>query len=130
MSSPINAGAVIYAKDTSHIAAFYAQVMGFRITHSDAEYAVLESVGFQLIIHAIPPEIAASIAIANPPVRREDSAVKLIFSVASINDARTLAAEAGGELNPPEREWQFQGDRVCDGHDPEGNVIQLRERLR
>ena len=129
MSSPINAGAVIYAKDTSRVAAFYARVMGFRIAHSDAEHAALEYGGFQLIIHAIPPEIAASIAIANPPARREDSAVKLIFSVASINHARALAAEAGGELNPPEREWQFQGNRVCDGHDPEGNVIQLRERL-
>ena len=28
-----------------------------------------------------------------------------------------------------EREWEFDGDRVCDGHDPEGNVLQLRERV-
>ena len=37
------------------------------------------------------------------------------------------AARHGGALDPTAREWQFQSQRVCDGHDPEGNVIQLRE---
>jgi hypothetical protein len=23
--------------------------------------------------------------------------------------------------------WEFQGSRVCDGQDPEGNVVQFRE---
>jgi hypothetical protein len=30
-------------------------------------------------------------------------------------------------LNPPDAEWLFEGSRVCDGHDPEGNVFQLRQ---
>ncbi len=34
----------------------------------------------------------------------------------------------GGEVFPPEREWNFQGYRVCDGMDPEGNVVQFRQR--
>ena len=32
-------------------------------------------------------------------------------------------------FNPPEKEWHFQGQRVCDGCDPEGNMIQVREAL-
>jgi hypothetical protein len=30
-------------------------------------------------------------------------------------------------LNPTDKEWRFQGFKVCDGLDPEGNVIQFRE---
>ena len=36
-----------------------------------------------------------------------------------------IAAELGGAVN--EREWEFEGAKVCDGHDPEGNVFQLRQ---
>jgi hypothetical protein len=30
-------------------------------------------------------------------------------------------------MEPAEREWIFDGVTVCDGLDPEGNVIQFRE---
>lgn len=127
MPSPITVGAVVYAKDVPRISAFYAKVVGLAVTHSGHDYVVLESEVFQLVVLAVPARIAASIEIANPPVRREDTAVKLAFLVPSISTSRTLAATHGGALNPTEREWQFQSYRICDGHDPEGNVIQLRE---
>ena len=60
-------------------------------------------------------------------MRRENTAFKLSFRVDSLADARAAAKDAGGELNPPEKEWDFQGMRVCDGCDPEGNMIQVRE---
>jgi hypothetical protein len=31
-------------------------------------------------------------------------------------------------MNPTGMEWSYKGRRVCDGLDPEGNVIQVRER--
>ena len=127
MDSAIPAGAVIYAKDLARLSAFYTQVTALPVVHSDADYAVLQSPTFQLVVHAIPAPIAATIEIADPPVRREDAAVKLMFLVPSIADARAQAARLGGELNPPGREWQFGSYRVCDGHDTEGNVFQLRE---
>jgi hypothetical protein len=30
-------------------------------------------------------------------------------------------------MEPMEQEWSFNGVAVCDGLDPEGNVIQFRE---
>jgi hypothetical protein len=53
--------------------------------------------------------------------------VKLAFPVASIAQARAAAAGLGGQVDPLEREWRFGANKVCDGHDPEGNVLQLRE---
>jgi len=38
-------------------------------------------------------------------------------------------AMLGGQLNSTAREWKFRDTRVCDGHDPEGNMFQLRETL-
>jgi predicted enzyme related to lactoylglutathione lyase len=126
--SPFSAGAVIYAKDVGRLSSFYAEVIGLNIALEKPEFVVLESSHFQLVLHSIPQAIASTFEITNPPVRREDTAVKLVFPVSSIKTARVQARAFGGELNSPEREWQFQDCLVCDGHDPEGNVIQFRER--
>jgi predicted enzyme related to lactoylglutathione lyase len=125
-SSPF-AAAVLYAKDRSRVANFYAQVAGLQVTHEEQGHLVLESEVFQLVIVAVPKKFVASIHITEPPKRRENAAVKLVFPVASLSAAREAAASHGGQLNPPEREWLFQDSRVCDGHDPEGNVVQFRE---
>jgi predicted enzyme related to lactoylglutathione lyase len=127
MSSQQKAGAVIYAKNISRVSEFYAGVVGLAVSQSETDHVVLESPAFQLVVHSIPQEIAASIEISNPPVRRTGTPIKLVFFVPSILASRAIAAKLGGELNPPEREWRFRQSRVCDGHDPEGNVLQLRE---
>jgi predicted enzyme related to lactoylglutathione lyase len=121
------AGAVVFAKSIKKVSFFYAEIAGLQITHTEQDYVVLESAAFQLVVVSIPAKLAASIQIAVPAQPREDTAIKLVLPVPSIADARMIAQSLGGQLNAPEREWRFRGSRVCDGHDPEGNVIQLRE---
>lgn len=60
-------------------------------------------------------------------MRRENAAIKPVFFVPSIAAVRAGADAFGGILNPSDNEWSFQGFKVCDGLDPEGNVIQFRE---
>ena len=127
MANPFTAGAIVHAKDIQRLARFYAAVADLEIVHEVADHVVLESETYELVVVAIPAATAARIVIATPPVRRENTAFKLSFAVESLADARVAAREAGGELNPPEKEWEFQGLRVCDGCDPEGNLIQVRE---
>jgi predicted enzyme related to lactoylglutathione lyase len=126
MQSPFFAGAVVYAKDLGRVSRFYSELVGLAIVEEAPSFVVLESSSFQLVVVAMAPAIAAQITISSPPVRRENTALKLGFAVADLAAAREAAARLGGELNGPEREWKFQGRRVCDGHDPEGNVIQVR----
>ena len=123
------AAAVIYAKDVAHLSAFYARMAGLTITHAEAGHASLESAVLELFIVAPRADIAATIQIARPPVPRENTPLKFVFPVASLANARGLAAEGGGALKPAAAEWEFNGHRHCDGHDPEGNVFQLRERM-
>jgi predicted enzyme related to lactoylglutathione lyase len=129
MPSHPKPSAVLYANDITRVATFYAKAIGFDITHTETSHTVLDSSIFQLVVHAIPADIAATIEIATPPIRREDTPIKLGFPVASIGATRIAAAKHGGELNAKDREWEFQGRRVCDGHDPEGNVIQVSEGI-
>ena len=129
MPSHAKAGAILYAKNISRVSAFYAGAAGLEVAHTEADHIVLESPVLQLAIVAIPEPIAASIELADPPLRRTETPIKLVFTVASLHAARMAAKPLGGELNPPAREWQFQESRICDGHDPEGNVVQFRERV-
>lgn len=122
------AAAVIYVKDVARVGAFYAKVAELTLSLPEPGYASLASPALQLFIVAMNPDIAARVQIAQPPVPREDTALKFIFPVASLAQARRLAAESGGALKPVAAEWEFNGHRHCDGHDPEGNVFQLRER--
>ncbi|MGH9439734.1 MAG: VOC family protein [Terriglobia bacterium] len=127
MPSFPQAAAVLYAKDISKVGDFYAKVACLQVTHEEQDHVVLESAAFQLVVVAVPLKLAATIHITQPPQRRENTAVKLVFPVASLTAARQAAQSHGGKLNSPGREWVFQGSRVCDGQDPEGNVVQFRE---
>lgn len=87
--------------------------------------ATLESPDFQMVVHAIPPHIASTIVISSPPVRREQTAIKLFFTVSSLSEARATAAKLGGEVFS--EQWNGPGFRVCNACDPEGNIFQVRE---
>ena len=127
MAFPFSAGAVVYAKDIHRLARFYAAVADLEVMHEVDDHIVLESETVELVIVAIPAATAARIVITTPPEKRESTAFKLVFAVPSLAQARETAKLNGGELYAPGKEWSFQGLRVCDGFDPEGNVIQLRE---
>jgi hypothetical protein len=127
MQSQDRAGAVIYAKDVALVSAFYMQTLRLNVVHTEPDHVVLESAALQLVVLEIPAHIAGQIVVTVPPERRSDTAVKLSFAVPSIAAVRAAAARLGGGLNPAEREWLYRGFRHCDGHDPEGNVVQFRE---
>lgn len=123
-----NFGAVLFAKDVARIGRFYEAVAGLVVIETAPTWVRLGAGAFELVVHGIPPHIAATFEISTPPERREDAAIKLIFPVADIALARATAAQLGGELNPSDREWQVGPSRVCDGCDPEGNVFQVQMR--
>lgn len=129
MSTMPPSGAVIFAKDITRLAAFYEQLCGLAVVHAEGDHIVLESGAVQIVVHAIPKRIAQTITITQPPVVREETPIKLFFAVPDLAQARLRAAELGGQIAPAAREWEARGFRACDGHDPEGNVIQLRQRL-
>lgn len=127
MPGPAAAGVLIYAKDFQSLAGFYEQVLGMRRLHEDAHVIVLESAVLQLVIHALPAEIAARVKIGTPPQRRADVALKFFVTVPAIADAESAAQALGGQVF--DERWQGPGFAACNAMDKEGNVYQLRENL-
>ncbi len=107
---------------------FYQRLFQLKVEQSELDHVVLGSSTLQLAIVQVPASIAATIHIADPPVRRTQAPVKLVFDVESISAARGAVLNLRGGIDPTQSEWIFQGHRVCDGHDPEGNVVQLQQR--
>ena len=122
-------GAVLFAKDLPRVAKFYEELLPMAVVVAERDHIVLESAHFQLVVHAIPTQVADSIQITSPPSRRTEVPTKLFFPVASIAEARAKAVTLGGELDPKGKEWETRAFRACDGHDPEGNVVQVRENV-
>jgi hypothetical protein len=87
---------------------------------------LLESPGFQLVVHRIPDRSATAIQPAEPPTRRATAAFKPVFFVQSLESVRAIVSAHGGTMEPRDKEWSFNGVAVCDAVDPEGNVIQFR----
>jgi len=125
MSGPARTGVLIYAKQLHAVSAFYERVLGASVMHADDDHRVLQSPDAQLIIHAIPPQFAAEIAIAVPPEPREEQAIKPFFTVRSLTEAEHTAEECGGRVCGPV--WSGPGMRVRNVCDSEGNIVQLRE---
>jgi hypothetical protein len=119
-------GAVLFVDRVPEMARFYRELAAMTIVHEAPDHVVLEIEGMQLVIHSLPPRPADQPAAARPMQVREDSYLKLCFPVASMALARTTALTLGGRIGPVEKEWQARDFRACDGHDPEGNVIQVR----
>jgi predicted enzyme related to lactoylglutathione lyase len=129
MSNRPKPSAIIFAKNVAQVAKFYEGVLSMSVAHTDPDRIVLNSEDFQLVIHAIPKQVAETIAIAVPPEIREETPIKLCLPVSSIAEARAKAAALGGKVRSQDQEWNGSDFRACDGYDPEGNVVQFRERL-
>jgi predicted enzyme related to lactoylglutathione lyase len=123
MPGPASAGVFVYALDLATLAHFYQTVLGLERRHQTHELIVLEAAPLQLVVHAMPPELAA---LARAREARP-SAVKFFFTVPSLGEAAASARALGGETWP--EVYRGPGFLVMNFVDPEGNVFHVRERL-
>jgi catechol 2,3-dioxygenase-like lactoylglutathione lyase family enzyme len=113
-------GAMVFVKDLERMTAFYTEVLGLTVV-SDTRlenWVEFRSNGSRFSLHAIPAPVAAGIAIASPPVAREQGVTKLTFAVRDV--AATLARIEAMGFPLLRRPW---GD--VEATDPEGNIFSL-----
>jgi predicted enzyme related to lactoylglutathione lyase len=124
------AAAVLYVMDLGRMSAFYERSFGMSPAEpGGGDFRVLASDDWELSLVQMPAAEAAAVEITDPPARRAGSPVKLAFEVASLEELRPVVAGAGGQPDPVEAAWEFRGRRHLDCLDPEGNVVQLRQRV-
>ena len=120
---------IIFAKDMSKMAAFYGEILGLpRIETADdaADFVSFRAGAIELALHGIPDEYARNIEIADPPVARAGTPLKVAFGVTDVAATRAALEARGASLDPVR---EFGGLHLCDGIDPEGNVFQLSNRV-
>lgn len=114
-------GAVIFVKDLKRMMAFYGGALGLSLLddQSGEGWAEFATGGASLLLHAIPPGLAAEISITDPPRTREESATKLLFRVTDVEAERARLVSHGVRM------LELRAWGACDGVDPEGNVFQI-----
>ncbi|WP_328358336.1 VOC family protein [Mycobacterium sp. NBC_00419] len=122
--------AVLYVVDLPRMVAFYHHALGLTLSRSDDRGADVAVAGSTLHLLRVPAEVAAEIVIADPPVRREETPIKLVVPVDDLADARRRIVEHGGVVDPPDFEWTWANTIRVDAVDPEGNVVQVAARQR
>ena len=121
--------AVLYVQELETMATFYERCFGMRPVADADGYRGLSSEEWTIWLlptHAAP-DAAQTVASHDTPRRRSNAPLKLCLPVENIDAIRPLITELGGRIDA--RTWEFAGSRRCDVVDPEGNVLQLLERL-
>lgn len=126
--TPLAATSVVYAKDMARVAAFYQRTLGLAEREKEPGFIVLGSGAVEISIVRIPETIARSIDIATPPEPREDTPIKCSFLVDDLERVHAEAVAAGGGTRAIAEAWRWRGQLHLDGHDPEGNLVQFRQR--
>jgi predicted enzyme related to lactoylglutathione lyase len=127
MPEPASVHIVVYAKEADAVARFYESVFVLARLECDSGFVMLEGIGYELSVVAMPEHLALQVTLQSPPAPREDTPVKVSFLVSDIESRRQTVLNAGGSLKPPEETWSWRGQLHLDGFDPEGNVFQLRQ---
>ena len=116
---------VLFVEGLTQSANFYAALLGGELLDQSPTFVRVASDSSEVLIHQIPgatPEASYQ--------TREGAAMKPVYFVASINSARTAVANLGGRVYDASTVATYGNVNYCDAVDPEGNVIQLAERLR
>lgn len=124
-SHPVPALTVVYAKDIRRVATFYERTLDIGLVEETEAFVIVGNAAFEIAVVRIAG--AGAQGSGPEPVRvREETPVKGSFLVQSLEQARVGAEASGGSLKPLSAAWQWRGQLHLDGHDPEGNVVQVR----
>ncbi len=127
-TAPVQQGLVVFAKNKARVSAFYQRTLQLAVKESERSHDLLQGAGVEVVVHAIPAGIAKTITINQAPQPREDTPFKPTFYVPDLNAVRAAVQATGGWLKAADRAWHFRGATVLDGHDPEGNIVQFKQR--
>ena len=109
---------MLFVKDLHRMTAFYRDVLGLQVVDETRleNWVEFKGGGARFSLHAISSAIAAEIRIESPPRPREQSPMKLTFTVEDVNVTLERIEQMG--LPVLRRPWGG-----IEAVDPEGNVF-------
>lgn len=116
---------VLWVEDLQQAESFYTSLLSAESFDSSAEFIRISGAGNEVLLHLLPEQYRSGISV--PPQVREESVMKPIFKVASIETSRAAVDSTNGLVKSQETVQAYGEVSYCDGFDPEGNVFQLAE---
>lgn len=125
MTEPVSSLTVIYASDLDRVATFYERTLEVSRLEQEDGFIVVGSSSFEIAVVRMSGRPGSSETPSSLHVRAE-TPLKGSYLVSSLARAIAAAEASGGSLKPVESAWSWRGQLHLDGHDPEGNVMQIR----
>ena len=111
---------VLWVSDLNASVKFYQALFAAKTPYITDGFASVAGADNEVLLHLLPEQYRAEPSIG------ADNPIKPVFEVYSIQDAQLAAGRSGGSISA---EIAEHGDwRYADGLDPDGHVIQVRER--
>lgn len=106
---------IVFSRDVPSLAKWYARVFGMKVLEAspDGSWADLGSGGCRLGLHG------------GGCRRTRDCGHKFVFTVKDVARTRAAVVRRGASFGPVRT---FGPLHLCDGRDPEGNILQLSNR--
>ena len=118
---------VLWVSDLAAQSDFYSKLLGAKVISSTDAFVELTDHTNTVLLHLLPAVYRTATPLEAGLPAQVEVAIKPVFSVASIAEARSAVAEKFARFGDSVATY---GDySYLDVIDPEGNVIQLQERV-
>jgi len=112
---------VLWVSDLDRSVKFYSALFEAKYPYVTEGFASVEGNGNEVLIHLLPEQYRSE------PTSGEDNPIKPVFEVVSLEKAKLAAGSNGGKIKSEISEYESW--KYADGQDPDGNIIQVRERI-
>ena len=112
---------VLWVANLEKSANFYKALFEDNAPYISETFASVSNNDNEVLLHLLPEEYRGEPSIG------EDNPIKPVFNVKSIELAKLAAGRTGGSFQG--QAFEHEPWRYLDGKDPDGHVIQIRERI-
>lgn len=117
---------VLWASNVSNQASFYSLLFDVGLPLADESFVEVSDGTNAVLLHALPSEFAAQISDDRALPAQDDVAIKPVFTVGSLDEARGRISGTLAVISPMSA--HYGSFEYLDVTDPEGNIIQLQQK--
>ena len=118
---------VLWVSDLDAQIEFYSRLLDAKISHQSDGFAEVASGSNSVLLHQLPEQYRAPVPLIAQLATQDEVAIKPVFTVESLDASRQRIEGTFGSFAATKNTYgEFTYQDVAD---PEGNVIQLQQKL-
>lgn len=118
---------VLWVSDLEAQIKFYSSLLGLTVCVRDEGFAELSNAANSVLLHELPVEYRAPVPLIEQLPAQDEVAIKPVFLVDDLESARARVKDSLATF--PRDEVTHGTAKYLDVVDPEGNVIQLEQKV-